>query len=354
MKILGIETSCDETAAAVVEDGRKILSNVLASSSRLQSETGGIIPEVAAREHTTSIIPVVKKALSSAAFLGKKRIGKTNSEWLMKWALANIDAISVTAGPGLIGCLLIGVEVAKTLSYIWKKPIVPAVHTLSHLYANWLTDEPEPKLPAIVLTVSGGHTDIIFMKNHGEFKILGSTKDDTAGEAFDKIARLLELPFPGGPQIEKLAKKAKGLNLNLPRPLLGKKGFDFSFSGLKTAAIKEFKSGKYDKSILAASVQDAICDVLVKKTLSSLEKFKANTILLAGGVAANKSLRKRLVENSPVPVRIPPINLCTDNAAFVASYAYFNYKPIPWSKIQAESDTESSLEKYAKVEITRS
>src|SRR3990167_10396802 len=207
MKILGIETSCDETAAAVVENGRKILSNVLASSSSIQSKSGGIIPEIAAREHIASIIPVIKQSLFQASLTGKNASsGYIDNTKLIEWAQQNIDAIAVTAGPGLIGCLLVGVEAAKALSYAWTKPIIPVVHTLAHLYSNWLVEKPPPKMPVVVLTVSGGHTDILLMRNHGRFQILGSTRDDTAGEAFDKIARMLELPFPGGPQIQKLAK----------------------------------------------------------------------------------------------------------------------------------------------------
>ncbi|OGY31561.1 MAG: tRNA (adenosine(37)-N6)-threonylcarbamoyltransferase complex transferase subunit TsaD [Candidatus Woykebacteria bacterium RIFCSPLOWO2_01_FULL_41_12] len=355
MKILGIETSCDETAAAVVENGRKILSNVLASSSSIQSKSGGIIPEIAAREHVTSILPVIKQALFQALLADKNtNFEDIDDAKLVAWARRNIDAIAVTAGPGLIGCLLVGVETAKALSYAWTKPIIPVVHTLAHLYSNWLVKKSPPKMPAVVLTVSGGHTDLLLMKNHGKFQILGSTRDDTAGEAFDKIARSLGLPFPGGPQIQKLAKSGDLKTLVLPRPLLNSNDLDFSFSGLKTAAIREIKTGRYKNDDLAASVQDAICDVLVRKTLRAVEKFKARTVLLAGGVAANTYLRDLLIKKSPVLVEVPPINLCTDNATFVASYAYFNYHPITWKKINAESDTFSTLEKYAMVETTKS
>lgn len=343
MKILGIETSCDETAAAVVKDGTKILSNVVASSVELHKKTGGIIPEVAAREQIKCIIPVINEAienckLSSGA--GSCFAGK----------IAKLDAIAVTYGPGLIGSLLVGIETAKTLSYLWKKPVVPVNHLLAHIYANWLNGEKPPEFPAIVLIASGGHTELVLMKNHGQFTWLGGTRDDAAGEAFDKIARLLGLGFPGGPAIEEKAKNGNPKTFNLPRPMLNQENFDFSFSGLKTAVLRIVKPKKRmlpqaiaDNNIrrasLATSVQEAITDVLVAKTIKAVQKFKVKSILLSGGVAANERLREKMKEeikklsNEEINFFVPPPNLCTDNAAPIAAYAFFNFKPISWQKI---------------------
>lgn len=323
MHILGIETSCDETAAAVVKDGPstssglRILSNVVASSVELHQETGGIIPEVAAREQLKYIIPVIEKAL--------KKIKK-------------VDAIAVTVGPGLIGSLLVGVETAKILAYIWKKPIVPINHLQAHLYANWLESK-NPHFPAIGLVVSGGHTDLVLVRAHGKIKWLGGTRDDAAGECFDKTARLLELPYPGGPEIARLAEKGNPQAFDLPRPMIDQENFDFSFAGLKTAVINLIKNQeKINKTDLAASIQEAIVDVLVTKTIKAAKKYKVKSILLAGGVSANQKLREKMqsaISHVPYALFIPAPALCTDNAAYIASCAHFNFKPVPWQKIQA-------------------
>lgn len=312
MRILGIETSCDETAAAVVEDGTKILSNVVASSVELHQKTGGIIPEVAAREQVRCIIPVIEEALAS-----------------------KIDAIAVTIGPGLIGSLLVGVETAKTLAYVWKKPLVAVNHLQAHLYANWLEGK-KPQFPTIGLVVSGGHTDLVLIKDHGKLKWLGGTRDDAAGECFDKTARLLGLGYPGGPAIEKTAQKGNPQAFDLPRPMIKQKNFDFSFAGLKTAVLRVTKKQKtkIKKKDLAASIQQAIVDVLVKKTIQAAEKYEVKSVLLAGGVAANKKLREKM--KLKINLFAPPPKLCTDNATYIASYAYFNYQPISWQKIKAD------------------
>ncbi|MBI3290052.1 tRNA (adenosine(37)-N6)-threonylcarbamoyltransferase complex transferase subunit TsaD [Candidatus Microgenomates bacterium] len=346
MLILGIETSCDETAASVVEDGTKVLSHVLATSADMHTKTGGIIPEVAAREQLRSIIPVVDAAISNATPKGSQA-----------FQISNIDAIAVTAGgPGLIGSLLVGVETAKTLAYVWDKPIVPVVHILAHLYANWLMDAPYPEFPAIVLTVSGGHTELILMRDHGDFQMLGGTRDDSAGETFDKTARLLGLPYPGGPSIQKAAKNGDPSKIILPRPMKDSGDFDFSFSGLKTAAAREVSKLKAMKqfnnetiSHIAASVQEAIADVLSAKAVAAVRKYGVKSLLVAGGVAANNRFRELLVERSPVPVFIPPVELCTDNGSFIASFAYFNYNPRPWSKIIAIPDADEAMKVYAKI-----
>ncbi len=239
MKILAIETSCDETAAAIVsknpkENFGRVLSNIVASSLALHSKTGGIIPDIAAREQLKYIIPVVEKAIEN---LPSTKDGKLRIE--------DLDALAVTQGPGLIGSLLIGVETVKTLAYLWKKPIIPVNHLLAHIYANWLvTDTQKPKaikFPALALLVSGGHTDLVVIKNHKNFKWLGGTRDDAAGEAFDKIGRLLNLPYPAGPIIESYALNGDEKSFSFPRPMIGSKDFDFSFSGLKAAVMREVK-----------------------------------------------------------------------------------------------------------------
>ncbi|MDP2720398.1 MAG: tRNA (adenosine(37)-N6)-threonylcarbamoyltransferase complex transferase subunit TsaD [bacterium] len=346
MKILGIETSCDETAAAIVENGSKLLSNIYASSASIHTKTGGIIPEIAAREQTKSIIPVIQRAVFDAA--GYDRQAVEADFVATKWARENLDAIAVTVGPGLIGSLLVGVEVAKTLAWVWDKPIVPVVHTLAHVYANWLSGQPFPEFPTVVLTVSGGHTNLFLMEGHHSFRLIGETRDDTAGEAFDKIARFIGLSYPGGPAIQQLAQSGDPKRVALPRPMIASKNFDFSFSGLKTAVVRQAEAGSYKKEDVAASTQAAIIEVLVTKTLRALKIYKVKSLLLAGGVAANQTLRSQLKEKSPVPTYIPPIELCTDNGAFVASYAFYNYFPTPRNKIFAQADTYTALGKYAK------
>lgn len=342
MKILGIETSCDETAAAVVADGTKILSNVVASSSDMHIKSGGIIPEIAARQQVISILPVIQNAMLNA-----------------KCKMSNIDAIAVTVGPGLIGSLLVGVETAKTLAYLWKKPIIPVNHLVAHIYANWLEKKSNvksqmskvPQFPALALVVSGGHTDLVLMSNHGKLKWLGGTRDDAAGEAFDKCARLLGLPYPGGPSISKEATKFLNHSSTInhqpltlfPRPLINENNFDWSFSGLKTAVLREVKGKSLkvkEKEMLAAEIQEAIVDSLVEKSIKAIKKYKPKSFLLSGGVAANKRLREKFNsrikdEILQVIFHVPPADLCTDNAAYIAACAFYNYNPIDWRKINA-------------------
>lgn len=334
--ILGIETSCDETAAAVCQkiDHRvHILSNVVASSAALQAKYGGIIPEQAAREQLKSIIPVIQEAL---------QIAKINPQ--------EIDAIAVTQGPGLIGSLLVGVETAKVLSLSWQKPLVPINHLIGHFYANWIKFPPLatghlPQFPAVGLLVSGGHTDLVLFEDHGKYKYLGGTRDDAAGEAFDKTARILGLPYPGGPVIAKRAKRGNPQAFSLPRPMIDSEDLDFSFSGLKTAVANivhslRFKVSSTDKQStnelinnLSASIQEAIIDVLVAKTIKAAQIFQVTQILLAGGVAANQKLVETMslvVQKNFSHVRlfVPPPYLCTDNAAMIAATAFYNYHPI--------------------------
>src|SRR6266403_2062213 len=281
MVILGIETSCDETSAAILEkhDNQLLLkSNIVSSSLAIHQKTGGIIPENAAREQIKYIIPVISQALSDAHM-----------------QISDITAIAVTYGPGLIGSLLVGVETAKTLSYATGKPIIPVNHMLGHIYANWI-DHADITFPALALIVSGGHTDLVLFENHGTYKILGGTRDDAAGEAFDKIARLLGLSYPGGPIIEEKAKKGNPKRFTFPRPLVGSGDYDFSFSGLKTAVLREVQSlGTLDEQTIcdiSRATQDAIISVLVKKTLKAAKEYDVSSILLSGGVAANQTLKE--------------------------------------------------------------
>ncbi len=323
MKILGIETSCDETAAAVIEDGTKILSNVVASSLELHAKTGGIIPEVAAREQLKSIIPVIESSLESA-----------------KLSTNDIDVIAVTNGPGLIGSLFIGVETAKTLAFSWSKPIVPTNHLFGHIYANWLENPNPPTFPTLALLVSGGHTELVLLHSHEKFEWLGGTRDDAAGECFDKTARLLGLPYPGGPEIQKAAEKAKKIGEPLPRPLHDSKDLDFSFSGLKTAVANRV-AGKTltqdEVNSTAAAIQEAVVDSLLIKTKKAVEKYKVKEVLLAGGVAANKHLQEEAKKRLPVKVYNAPPRLCTDNGAMIGAAAFFQYKPVPGQEIKADS-----------------
>ncbi len=326
--ILGIETSCDETAAAVVADGRYILSNVVASQEKIHAKYGGIFPEVASRQHVLAMIPVLEEAISQAH---------------VTWG--DLTAIAVTYGPGLAGSLLVGVNTAKALALTHHLPLVGINHLEAHIYANWLRPEaapstapscvsapagqPDPQFPLVSLIVSGGHTDLVLMTGHLEFERLGQTLDDAAGEAFDKVARLLELGYPGGPAIERAALGHDPQAVDLPRAWLPGT-YDFSFSGLKTAVLRLVREAPGGQEIppedVVAAFQEAVVDVLVEKTADAAGKYGAREVLLAGGVAANQRLRERMRERVSVPLRYPPIWLCTDNAAMVAGAGYFAYR----------------------------
>jgi N6-L-threonylcarbamoyladenine synthase len=329
MKILGIETSCDETAAAIVENGVKILSNIVASSAEMHSKTGGVIPEQAARQQVVSVLPVIDTAFKEAGLNEK-----------------DIDLVAVTVGPGLIGSLLVGIETARTFSLLWKKPVIAVNHLVAHIYANWLS-ESQPKFPALALVVSGGHTDLVLIKDHGVLEWIGGTRDDAAGEAFDKCARLLGLPYPGGPSIAAEASKFQTANnklLMFPRPMIKENNFDWSFSGLKTAVLRAVEKQKsLDVPRLSAEIQEAIVDVLVEKTLRAVKKFKPKSLLLAGGVAANERLREKFQEEIAkrkikIDFRVPPPGLCTDNAAYIAGYAHFVNSPTGWQRLEANPE----------------
>jgi N6-L-threonylcarbamoyladenine synthase len=307
MKILGIETSCDETAAAIVEDGIKILSNEIASQVDIHARYGGIVPEVASRQHTLSIIPIISSAMTQA-----------------KTTWQDLNAIAVTTGPGLAGSLLTGVNTAKAISLTRGLPLIGVNHLEGHIYANWLAGA-IPEFPLVCLIVSGGHSDLVLMRGHGDYTLLGRTRDDAAGEAFDKAARLLGLGYPGGPAIEKAAATGKDI-IPLPRAWL-KGTSDFSFSGIKTALLRLVEEGKIaNPSDGAASFQAALVEVLVTKTIAVAQEHRVKQIILCGGVAANKVLRQTLLAQSPLPVLIPPMILCTDNAAMIAACGYFRFR----------------------------
>lgn len=357
--ILGIETSCDETAAAVLQQdasGIKVLSNIIASSKEIQAKFGGVIPEQAAREQLKSVIPVIQTAINDS-----------------RLTINDIDAVAVTYGPGLIGSLLIGVETAKTLALTWNKPLIPINHLIGHFYANWVgrkqessPDRTEPKeskvndqnkplahltqaasldssdsiptFPIIGLLVSGGHTDLVLFTDHHKYQYLGGTRDDAAGECFDKCARLLGLPYPGGPEVSKLAQKGDASKIKLPLPMISSTDFDFSFSGLKTAVSYYIKDNPgYSKEDLAASLEKTIIEVLIKKTLAAAKKFNTGKVMIAGGVAANKNLSALLRSNTHVKVTSPSHNIfCTDNAAMIAAAGFFAKQTIDPLKLQAD------------------
>ena len=307
MDILGIETSCDETAAAVVRDGTEIRSSVIASQVDIHSRYGGVVPEVASRQHLLTAIPIVEQAMSQAG-----------TGW------GDIDAIAVTVGPGLAGSLLVGVNMAKALALAHGIPFVGVNHLEAHIYANWVEGR-EPAFPAVCLIVSGGHTDLILMRDHGAYQLLGRTRDDAAGEAFDKVARILELGYPGGPAVEEAALDGDGSLHPLPRAWL-KGSDDFSFSGLKTAVLHLVQENpNIAAADVAASFQESVVDVLAAKTVSAARRLGARNLLLCGGVASNHRLRDVMAERSPLPLLVPSPILCTDNAAMTASCGYFRF-----------------------------
>lgn len=317
-RILAIETSCDETAAAVIADGTKILSNVVASQIDLHARYGGVFPEVASRRHVEVIHAVVEEAMRQA-HLG----------------FDDLDCVAVTRGPGLVGSLLVGVNMAKGLAVSRNLPLLGVNHIEGHIYSLWLAeDAADITFPLVTLVVSGGHTDFYLMTGHGRYQLLGATLDDAAGEAFDKVGRLLGLPYPGGPSIDKVAEHGSPTTFRFPRPLLEKgldadHDYDFSFSGLKTAVMRQ--AGQYHSTSampvadLAAGFQAAVVETLVEKTAAAAEAFGATAVHVAGGVSANRALRAAMAERLSVPVRVPPPALCTDNAAMIGAAAHFNF-----------------------------
>jgi N6-L-threonylcarbamoyladenine synthase len=320
MTILAIESSCDETAAAVISDG-KIKSSIIASQASMHAQYGGVVPEVAARSHVEAIIPTIELALKEA-----------------QTKLTDLDYIAVTQGPGLMTSLMVGVDTAKALGTALDIPVIPINHLEGHIYANFvgkfkISNLKFKILPAIILIVSGGHTLLVEIKNHGVYRILGETVDDAAGEAFDKTAKMLKLGYPGGPMISKLAKQGNPQAFAFPRPMINSGNFEFSFSGLKTAVLyktQELKTiSSKQKSDLAASLQQAIVDVLIAKLEKTIQRYKPKTILLGGGVAANSLLRERfkqLATTYHLASNIPAFEYCTDNAAMIGLAAYYRLK----------------------------
>lgn len=308
--ILGIETSCDETAAAVVQDGKKVLSNIISSQMEIHRAFGGVVPEVASRHHVQNITVVLEQALREA--------GVHPSQ---------LSAVAVTQGPGLVGALLVGIAAAKALAFSWGLPLLAVNHMAGHIYANQLVAEME--FPLLALVVSGGHTELVWMPGHGEFVLLGQTRDDAAGEAYDKVARSLDLPYPGGPLMDRLAQQGQP-RYDLPRAWLEEGSYDFSFSGLKTAVqqLRQKEGENLKLADLAASFQAAVVEVLVEKTARAAEEYGARQVLLAGGVAANRGLRSAMQErigSMGLSLVIPPPHLCTDNAAMIAAYGHLLY-----------------------------
>ena len=316
-RILAIETSCDETACAVIENGRALLASTVASQMDIHARYGGVFPEVASRQHVLSIIPVVEQTLVQS-----------------NMTLKDIDAIAVTRGPGLAGSLVVGMNMAKGLALGTDLPLVGVNHLEGHIYSSWIynageTAPVEPQFPLMALLVSGGHTELNLMTDHLTYKRLGSTRDDAAGEAFDKVARLLGLPYPGGPSVQKAAENGDPTRFKFPRPKLDNP-YDFSFSGLKTAVLYLVNDLKKQHSNLpvedlAASFQAAAVDVLFNKTIQAARDFNAREILVAGGVSANRALRQTFQSQSEFKVHIPAFSLCTDNAAMIAAAGYYRY-----------------------------
>ncbi|NQV00794.1 MAG: tRNA (adenosine(37)-N6)-threonylcarbamoyltransferase complex transferase subunit TsaD [Parcubacteria group bacterium] len=342
MIILGVETSCDDTGIALIEKnskGFRILSNVISSQIKIHAPYGGVVPNLAAREHLKNIEPCLKQALKQAKH-------------------PKIDLIAVTIGPGLIPSLLVGVNFAKALAYNWQKPIIGINHIEGHIYANWLSAAMTNKFPILCLVVSGGHTQLVLMKSHGKYQLLGQTRDDAAGEAFDKVAKLLNLGYPGGPIISQKAKQGNPKAFDLPRPMINSNNFDFSFSGLKTAVLHSLRSDLFDTpfckrvyqkgltSNMAASFQQAAIDVLIKKTIKAAKEYKVKNVMLSGGVAANQELRKQMAQSVKKELPnsnfyIPDYILCTDNAAMIATVAFHKKKPVPkqsWLQVEANAN----------------
>lgn len=338
MRILGIETSCDETAAAVVEvKGNRftLLSNVVASQILIHKKTGGVVPEVAAREHAMTIIPTVQAALEQAGVWPSGRSGRAR-------ARPRIDLIAATAGPGLITSLLVGAETGRTLAYAWKIPFVATNHIAGHLYSSLLMNQPI-RYPALALIVSGGHTELQLIKKKGQLTCLGTTRDDAAGEAFDKTAKLLGYPYPGGPALSRAAEGGNPRAIPFPRPMIDSPDYDFSFAGLKTSVLYHLQALKrFSSADIAASIQQAIVDVLIAKTVRAAKEYKVKTVILAGGVAANRTLRKELADQISALGKhmiIPDFKFCTDNAAMIAAAAS-QTKPTPWKKLTINPNWE--------------
>lgn len=333
MILLGIETSCDETAAAVTLDGRKVLSSVVASQASLHSQYGGVVPEIASRKHIEAISSVVKEALKQA-----------------KVALSDIDGIAVTYAPGLIGALLVGINYAKGMSLSLSLPLIPVHHIRGHIASNYIA-YPDLEPPFICLVASGGHSHIVFVKGYCEFEVLGKTRDDAAGEAFDKVARVLGLPYPGGIHVDRLSLSGRPDAVHFPRVNFDDGPYDFSFSGVKTAVINHIhtmnqKGQGLNKADIAASFSAAVCDVLVEKLVAASVYKKIKNVALAGGVAANSMLRRRLLkacDEKGLSLYLPPFELCGDNAAMIACQGYYEARDQNFADLSLNGYASRSL-----------
>jgi N6-L-threonylcarbamoyladenine synthase len=333
--VMGIETSCDETAVSIIKNGTEIISNVVASQIESHKRFGGVVPEIASRHHVEQVTVVIEEALDQG-----------------NMTISSIDAIAVTEGPGLVGALLIGVNAAKALAFAHDIPLVGVHHIAGHIYANRLITEME--FPLLSLVVSGGHTELVLMREHGIFEVIGETRDDAAGEAYDKVARQLQLPYPGGPHIDRLAHEGEP-TISLPRAWLEQDSFDFSFSGLKSAVINTLHNAKQkgeeiSPENLAASFQASVIEVLVTKTIKAAKLYNVKQVLLAGGVAANKGLRKEL-ENAfmdlpDIELIIPPLSLCTDNAAMIAAAGTIRFQQGKRSGLEMNANPGLDLETF--------
>ncbi len=331
--ILAIETSCDETSAAVIKNGNEILSNIVSTQIDIHKRFGGVVPEVASRLHVEQITLVIEEAMSKANV-----------------AYTDLSAIAVTEGPGLVGALLIGVNAAKAIAFAHDLPLIGVHHIAGHIYANRLIQELH--FPLLALVVSGGHTELVYMKEDGEFEVIGETRDDAAGEAYDKVARTLKLPYPGGPHIDRLAQEGSA-NIPFPRAWLEEGSYDFSFSGLKSAVINymhnaEQRGVEISPEDVAASFQESVVEVIVKKTIQAAKEYDVKQVLLAGGVAANKGLRASLQKEMSIfsdkELVIPPLSLCTDNAAMIGAAAYVRFKQGKLSNLSLNGNPGLDLE----------
>jgi N6-L-threonylcarbamoyladenine synthase len=333
--LLAIETSCDETSAAVVRNGREVLSNLVSSQIDIHRKYGGVVPEIASRKHVEVITVMLEEAVQTAGI-----------------RLDEVDAVAVTQGPGLVGALLVGVVAAKSLAMALDVPLIGTHHIAGHIYANRLVGE--IIYPALALVVSGGHTELVLLEAEGRFRIIGRTRDDAVGEAYDKVARALNFPYPGGPHVDRLAQEADH-EIELPRAWLEPDSFDFSFSGLKSAVLAEvnrsrMKGETVNFASLAKGFQESVIDVLTAKAMKAAEQFGARQMLLCGGVAANRGLRSKLTalcEEAGLPLLIPPLSLCTDNAAMIAAAADLKWRRKEFSPLDMKADAQMSLEAWS-------
>lgn len=333
--ILAIETSCDETSAAVIRGGRTICSNVVSSQIDIHERFGGVVPEIASRKHVETMTKIIEQAVNEANI-----------------ALSELDAIAVTEGPGLVGALLVGNVAAKSLSFALNKPLIGTHHIAGHIYAVQL--EQEIQYPALAVVVSGGHTELVLLEQEGKFNIIGRTRDDAVGEAYDKVARALKLPYPGGPHIDRLAHEATE-EIQMPRAFLEADSYDFSFSGLKSAVLAvinqhQMKGLELNEKALAKGFQQSVIDVVVTKAIRAAKQYAVKNIILCGGVAANKGIRAALeVESNKqqIPLLIPSFKLCTDNAAMIGAAAHIKYKHSQFSDLNMKADPSYSLEAWS-------